>query len=152
MRFGHTTRKTSLRCALGVRAVATVMVVTPLLAACSMPGGNVLNSTGSITPASSGAAQLEAPHLVSFVGERAWPSLRSAMITALHGSEDGERVMWKSSTAGLSGTVTPLTTVTSGDGRRCRRIAITAATQQNANEILSEACPVGTGSWQISPL
>jgi hypothetical protein len=151
MRFGHTTSRRMTHPMMRIRSLAVIAMAVPMLVACSMPSGNLLDRTGSILP-SSGKTTLEAPHLVSFVGERAWPSLRSAMITALHGSEDGERVMWKSSTAGLSGTVTPLTTVTSGDGRRCRRIAITAATQQNANEILSEACPVGTGSWQISPL
>ena len=152
MRFGHTTFGDNGIGPGRPAALAVIALTAGLLAACSMPGSALVNRTAPLTTSSTSPSNIEAPHLVSFVGERAWPSLRSAMITALHGSEDGERVMWKSSMAGVTGTVTPISTVTDGDGRRCRRIAITAATQEDADEVLSEACPVGVRSWQISPL
>lgn len=152
MRFRHTLpSKTEPRSERRVAFLA-VALATGFVTACSMPGGGLSNNAAPLTTASTNSSTIQAPHLESFVGERAWPSLRSAMITALHGSEDGERVMWKSSRAGVTGTVTPITTVTSGDGRRCRRIAITAATEDDADEVLSEACPVGVTGWQISPL
>ena len=87
----------------------------------------------------------------SFVGNDAWPSLKTALITALVDREDGERVNWKGGGV-QSGTVTPIATLMAGDGRRCRRIAITAQMQGRADEVLSEACPVGASGWSVTPL
>ena len=122
-------------------------------AACSMPMNrfSLSESTGSIIPSLSRSTAVEAPYLVSFVGNDAWPSLKAALITALIDREDGERVNWKGGHV-QSGTVTPIATVTSGDGRRCRRVAITAQAKGSADEILSEACPVGANGWSVTPL
>ncbi|MEM8878266.1 MAG: hypothetical protein AAGD23_10395 [Pseudomonadota bacterium] len=152
MRFGHTRLGDDWIGRGKSTSLAVITITAGLVAGCSLPGGNLLNRSAPLTTSSTSPSNIEAPHLMSFVGERAWPSLRSAVITALHGSEDGERVMWKSSRAGVTGTVTPISTVTGGDGRRCRRISITAATEDDADEILSEACPVGIKGWRISPL
>lgn len=123
------------------------------LAACSMPLKRFSfgESTGSIIPSLSNSTAVEAPYLVSFVGNDAWPSLKAALVTALVDREDGERVNWKGGHI-QSGTVTPIATVTSGDGRRCRRVAITAQSKGNADEMLSEACPIGANGWSVTPL
>ncbi|MFN0262711.1 hypothetical protein ACKTEK_02420 [Tepidamorphus sp. 3E244] len=123
------------------------------VAACSLPMNrfSLSQSTGSIIPSASNSTAVEAPFLVSFVGNDAWPSLKAALITALIDREDGERVNWKGGNVS-SGTVTPIGTLTAGDGRRCRRIAVTAKSGRGADEILSEACPIGTNGWSVTPL
>lgn len=123
------------------------------LAACSMSLSSLSLSerTGSIIPSLSGSTTVEAPHLVSFVGNDAWPALKTALVTALIDREDGERVNWKGGHI-VAGTVTPIATLTAGDGRRCRRVAITAQGSGRADEMLSEACPVGASGWSVTPL
>ncbi len=130
-----------------------MLTATLLAAGCSLPLNNfsLAERTGSIIPSLSRSTAVEAPHLVSFVGDAAWPSLKGALITALIDREDGERVTWKSN-GDASGTVTPITTVMAGDGRRCRRLAITADLPGRADEMLSEACPVGASAWSVTPL
>lgn len=110
-------------------ARATAAIALSLgMAACSMPMSkfSFTETTGSIIPSLSRTTAVEAPYLVSFVGSDAWPSLKTALITALIDREDGERVNWKGGNV-QSGTVTPIATTTAGDGRRCRRVAITRA-------------------------
>lgn len=123
------------------------------MAACSMPMSkfSFTETTGSIIPSLSRTTAVEAPYLVSFVGSDAWPSLKTALITALIDREDGERVNWKGGNV-QSGTVTPIATTTAGDGRRCRRVAITAQSRRGADEVLSEACPIGANGWSVTPL
>lgn len=137
----------------GLARAAATSGVCLSIAACSMPMNrfSLSESTGSIIPSLSRSTTVEAPYLVSFVGNDAWPSLKTALITALVDREDGERVNWKGGGV-QSGTVTPIATLMAGDGRRCRRIAITAQMQGRADEVLSEACPVGASGWSVTPL
>jgi surface antigen len=120
----------------------------------SIPLGPLAGLTGSkqesgLTTASAGP-RIEEEGISDRLGTGGWDAVRSAILRAIEGGEDGETFAWRSETNGLAGTVTPVSAYFGETGSVCRRLAITAARSDLSDVFLAEACRADSGHWRVT--
>jgi surface antigen len=104
------------------------------------------------TPAYSGNWSFLEDTPISYMNPRDRAALNQAAQTALDTRNDGESLDWSNSGTGntvlINGTVTPRSTVKTGD-QVCRTITLVANAKGQTQSWTPTACKKGNGAWAI---
>jgi len=108
-------------------------------------GGNKSESTGSITPPPGSKQVADVPD-----GDLAYA--RAAASEVLKRDEKNASLPWENPKSGARGTVTPIASAYSQEGRTCRNFLASYVNGHAEAWLQGEACKEAKGAWEVRSL
>ena len=108
-------------------------------------GGSKSESTGSITPPPGNKQVADVPD-----GDLAYA--RAAATEVLKTNEKNASLPWENPKSGARGTVTPIASAYSQEGRTCRNFLASYVNGRAEAWLQGEACKEAKGAWEVRSL